>query len=196
MSEQSPPERRRRMRAEARRSVAAILDAAIQVLGERPQATVEDIAAAAGLSRQTVYAHFPTRDVLVAAVFRRMTDEVLAAMDAARLDEGPAPTALLRLLDVSWQTFDRYPPLPAPAAADDAELHEPIFGRLTRLIVRGQRAGEFDRDAAPGWLIAATIALGHAAWAEVTAGRLPAAEARAALRVAVLRLYGARPPAG
>ncbi|MFI7281388.1 TetR/AcrR family transcriptional regulator [Micromonospora chersina] len=195
MSDQSPPERRRRVRAEARRSVAAILDAAIRVLGERPQATMEDIAAAAGLSRQTVYAHFPSRDALVAAVFRRMTDEVLAALDAARLDEGPAAAALLRLLDVSWRTVDRYPPLPAPAA-DDAELHEPIFGRLTRLIVRGQRAGEFDPDAAPGWLIAATIALGHAAWAEVTAGRLPAAEARAALRVAVLRLYGARPPAG
>ncbi|MGW9194133.1 TetR/AcrR family transcriptional regulator [Micromonospora chersina] len=195
MSEQSPPERRRRVRAEARRSVAAILDAAIRVLGERPQATMEDVAAAAGLSRQTVYAHFPSRDALVAAVFRRMTDEVLAALDAARLDEGPAAAALLRLLDVSWRTVDRYPPLPAPAA-DDAELHEPIFGRLTRLIVRGQRAGEFDPDAAPGWLIAATIALGHAAWAEVTAGRLPATEARAALRVAVLRLYGARPPAG
>ncbi|MFD2762981.1 TetR/AcrR family transcriptional regulator [Micromonospora eburnea] len=193
MSESSPPERRRRVRAEARRNVAAILDAAIQVLGQRPQATMDDIAAAAGLSRQTVYAHFPSRDALVTAVFRRMTDEVLAGLDAARLDEGPAPAALRRLLEVSWRTFDRYPPLPAPTGAADVELHQPVHDRLTRLILRGQRAGEFDRDAAPGWLVAATIALGHAAWAEVVAGRMPADQAVAAVQASVLRVYGAEP---
>lgn len=194
MSEQSSPERRRRVRAEARRSISAILDAAIQVLGERPQATVEDIAAAAGLSRQTVYAHFPSRDALVAAVFQRMTDEVLAAMDAANLDEGPAPAALLRLLEVSWRTFDRYPPLPAPPDSANVELHQPVFDRLTRLIQRGQRAGEFDREASPEWLIAATVALGHSAWEEVATGRMSPEEAAAAVRTSVLRVYGAEPP--
>lgn len=194
MSEQTSPERRRRVRAEARRSIAAILDAAIQVLGERPQATMEDIAAVAGVSRQTVYAHFPSRDALVTAVYQRMTDEVLAAMDAAHLDEGPAPAALLRLLEVSWRTFDRYPPLPPPPGSADAELHQPIHDRLTRLIVRGQRAGEFDPEASPEWLFAATVALGHTAWAEVTAGRMSAAEAAAAVQASILRVYGAKPP--
>ncbi|SBT44815.1 transcriptional regulator, TetR family [Micromonospora narathiwatensis] len=156
---------------------------------------MDDIAAAAGLSRQTVYAHFPSRDALVTAVFQRLTDEVLAGLDAARLDEGPASAALRRLLDVSWQTFDRYPALPAPAGSADVDLHQPVIDRLTRLILRGQRAGEFDRYAAPGWLIAATIALGHAAWAEVVAGRMPAAEAAAAVRASVLRVYGVEPPA-
>jgi AcrR family transcriptional regulator len=173
---------------------AGILDAAVQVLGERPQATMEDIAAAAGLSRQTVYAHFSSRDALVTAVYRRMTDEVLAAMDAAKLDEGPAPAALLRLLEVSWRTVDRYPPLPAPPGAADVELHQPVHDRLIRLIIRGQRAGEFDPEASPDWLFAATIALGHAGWAEVTAGRMPADEAAAAVQAGVLRVYGATPP--
>ncbi|MCW3842023.1 TetR/AcrR family transcriptional regulator [Micromonospora yasonensis] len=194
MSEQNFPERRRRVRAEARRSVSAILDAAVQVLRERPQATVEDIATAAGLSRQTVYAHFPSRDALVAAVYQRMTDEVLAALDEARLDEGPAPEALLRLLRVSWGAFDRYPALPPPPGAADVELHQPIFDRLTRLIVRGQRAGEFDPDAAPGWLFAATVALGHAGWAEVAAGRMSAADAADAVQAGILRVYGAKQP--
>lgn len=174
--------------------MSAILDAAIRVLGERPLATMEEIAAAAGLSRQTVYAHFPARDALVVAVFQRMTDETLAAMDAANLDEGPAPAALLRLVDVSWRTFDRYPPLPAPPDSANVELHRPIFERLTRLIRRGQRAGEFDGEASPDWLIAATVALGHAAWEEVAAGRMPAEEAAAAVRTSVLRVYGAEPP--
>lgn len=182
------------MRAEARRSISAILDAAIQVFGERPQATMEDIAAAAGLSRQTVYAHFPSREALITAVFQRMTDETLAAIDAANLDEGPAAAALLRLLDASWRTFDRYPALPAPPASADVELHRPVHARLARLIQRGQRSGEFDREAAADWLIAATIALGHAAWAEVTAGRMTADEAAATVQTSILRVYGAEPP--
>lgn len=155
---------------------------------------MEEIAAAAGLSRQTVYAHFPSREALVMAVFQRMSDEAIDAIDAANLDEGPAPAALLRLLDASWRTFDRYPSLPAAPAEADVDLHQPVFDRLTRLIQRGQRAGEFDRDASPGWLIAATVVLGHAGWAEVTAGRMSTADAAAAVRTSVLRVYGAEPP--
>ncbi|SCL30879.1 transcriptional regulator, TetR family [Micromonospora rhizosphaerae] len=194
MSEQTSPERRRRVRAEARRSVSAILDAAIRVLGERPQASMEEIAAAAGLSRQTVYAHFPSRDALVAAVFQRMTDDAIAAMDAADLDEGPAPAALLRLLDAGWRTIQRFPMLQVDTGSADPDLHGPVVDRLLRLIERGQRSGEFDAQASPGWLIAATIALGHAAGAEAAAGRMSADDAAAALRASILRVYGARPP--
>lgn len=156
---------------------------------------MEDIATAAGLSRQTVYAHFPSRDALITAVYRRMADEVLAALDEARLDDGPAPEALLRLLRVSWGAFDRYPTLPPPPGAADVELHRPISDQLDRLIRRGQRAGEFDPDAVPGWLFAATVALGHAGWAEVVAGRMSAADAAAAVQAGILRVYGVKPPA-
>ncbi|HEY5985230.1 MAG TPA: helix-turn-helix domain-containing protein, partial [Streptosporangiaceae bacterium] len=60
--------RRRRQRSDARQSVAAVLDAAIRTLGERPGASMDEIARAAGVSRQTVYAHFPSRDTLIDAV--------------------------------------------------------------------------------------------------------------------------------
>ena len=173
--------------------MSAILDAAIRLLRERPQATMEEIAAAAGLSRQTVYAHFPSREALVAAVLQRLTDDAVAAMDAANLDEGPAPAALLRLLDAGWRTVQRFPLLEAGAGPADPELHGPVFDRLAHLIHRGQQVGEFDPEASPGWLMAATIALGHAAADEVTAGRMSADDAATALRASILRVYGARP---
>ncbi|MEV4493458.1 TetR family transcriptional regulator [Micromonospora coxensis] len=186
--------RQRRMRAEGRRSVAAILDAALRVLGDRPQASMDEVAAAAGVSRQTVYAHFPSRDALLGAVAHRLTDEAVAAMDAADLDQGPAAAALLRVVELSWSIFDRFPLLSAvpEAAADD--LHRPVFDRLERLVRRGQQTGEFDPDLSPDWLIAATVALGHAAGTEAAAGRTPAADALAALRTSVLRVYGVRTP--
>lgn len=180
----------RRRRADAERSVTAILDAAVAVLGRRGDASVEEIAAAAGVSRQTVYAHFPSREALVAAVITLVTGKVVAALDAAKLDEGPAAAAVLRLLDTSWAVFERYPLQLEPVDQDSAEQHEPIFERLEPLIRRGQAAGEFDRDRPVAWLLAAVIALAHAAGTEVGAGRLAATEALVELRRSVLAVLG------
>ncbi|MGH3112703.1 MAG: TetR/AcrR family transcriptional regulator, partial [Gaiellaceae bacterium] len=87
MTESGPLPRRRR-RADAERSIAAILDAAIEVLSERPAASVEEIAGAAGVARQTVYAHYPSREALLQAVVDRALAETVAAIDAAEPDEG------------------------------------------------------------------------------------------------------------
>jgi AcrR family transcriptional regulator len=175
--------------------VAAILAAATRVLGERPQATIEDIAAAAGVSRQTVYAHYSSRDALLKAVINLITEEVVAAMDAADLDNGPAAAAILRLVDLSWRTFERYPlllTLDAPTSRqEDRELHGPVLDRLERLVRRGQDVGEFDRRLPPGWLLAAVLALGHAAGEEVGSGRMSPAQARLAARQSILRVLGA-----
>lgn len=189
----------RRRRADAERSRAAILDAATRLLGERPDAGVEAIAGAAGVTRQTVYAHFPSRADLIAAVVGQLTEQTVTALDAADLDEGPATAAVLRLLDVSWQTFDRYPVLlqlgsDPVTPQQDHDRHTPVTQRLTRLIRRGQQVGEFDPRLAPLWLVAAIIALGHAAGAEVAAGRMSSRRAAAALRTSVLRVLGATDP--
>ena len=80
--------RRRRRRADADRSAAAVLDAAVEVLGQHPDASVDHVAAAAGLARQTVYAHYPSRRALLAAVVDRITADAVAALDAADLDSG------------------------------------------------------------------------------------------------------------
>jgi len=168
----------------------------VTVIGQRPDAGLEEIAAAAGVSRQTVYAHYPSRQVLLAAVVDRITSEVVAAIDTADLAAGPATPALLRWLDVSWQIIDRYPLLlHSSIAVGDAEQsrrdHEPITDRLQRLIARGLHSGEFATDLPIDWLLTATVALGHAAGDEVAGGRMTSAEAAAVLRRSVLLLFGA-----
>lgn len=194
MSEKNGDRPRRRRRSDADRSAAAVLGAAVRVLGQRPDASVEEIAAAAGVARQTVYAHYPSRQALLSAVIDQITDDVVAAIDAADIDAGPATAALLRWLDTSWHLLERYPLLLHPSVTtidpqESYERHVPIIDRLQRLIRRGQDTGEFEPGLSPAWLLAATMALGHAAGDEVATGRMTSAQAGKALRESVLRLY-------
>lgn len=185
----------RKRRVDAERSRAAILDAAVQVLNTDPEASVEAVAAGAGVTRQTVYAHFPSREHLLAAVLDHLTDEAVAAMDAADLDTGPAADALLRLIDAAHRTSGRYPVLlrklnSLPASPhSDHERHEPVADRLKRIIKRGQETGEFDSTLSPDWLVAVTVKLGHAAGEEADAGRMSDTEATEALRTSLLRVF-------
>lgn len=82
-------------RVDARRNLEAILDAARRVLPERPDASMQDIAAEAGVHRATVHRHFPSRDDLVAAVRARAMGSAIEA--CARAADAPAERAVERV---------------------------------------------------------------------------------------------------
>ena len=183
-----------RRRSDARRSIDAILNAARTVLGERPEASMEEIATTAGVTRQTVYAHFPSRDALIAALLHSAGAETIAAMDAARLDTVPPADALRQYLDIGWELIRRNPYLLAPAldrnppGSDDS--HQAGTSRLEQIIRRGQLIGDFDRTLPATWLAAAIIGLFRAAAEQVAAGRLTASKAATLLLDSTLRLCG------
>ena len=57
-----------------------ILDVALEVLGQNPDAAMGDIASAAGVVRRTVYGHFPTRTDLVWTLTQRAVNEMTAVL--------------------------------------------------------------------------------------------------------------------
>lgn len=157
---------------------------------------MEEIAEAAGLSRQTVYAHFPSRDVLIAAVINAERAEGLEAVDAAHLDSLAPVDALRRFLAISWEIVERCPLTLDPILArtpgpDGGDPHRPVTALLERIIRRGQHSGDFGSTLPAGWLAAATIGLGHKAAEQVAASKQSIATAKNILDTSVLTLYGA-----
>jgi TetR/AcrR family transcriptional regulator, mexCD-oprJ operon repressor len=155
-----------------------VLRSAAALLTRKSTATMDEVAKAAGISRATLHRHFAGRDVLVRALETLGIAECEAALDAARLDEGPASDAVHRLVREL-----------EPAAALLAFLYSEnqlfegeeqnkgwsrIDERMTALFRRGQQGGEFRIDLTPAWLTEALYGLlASGAWA-VSEGRVAA----------------------
>jgi TetR/AcrR family transcriptional repressor of lfrA len=79
------------------RTRQAILDAAVEVLARNPSASLGDVAVAADVGRTTLHRYFPERSDLIAALQELADQRLDKATARARLDDGPAVTALQRL---------------------------------------------------------------------------------------------------
>jgi AcrR family transcriptional regulator len=190
-SHQTAEGARPRRRADAERSIARILDAAVDALGDNQEASMAEIARRAGVVRATIYVHFPTRETLLEAVTERALAETAAAIAEAEPERGEPADALARVVGATWRKLGRYHALVAINTGTQApeELrhrHGPVLGRLLPLVERGQAEGAFRADVPAGWHLSMLLALIHAASAELRAGRVPTDEAEAALVATVL----------
>jgi AcrR family transcriptional regulator len=72
----------RRPRADAERNRARLLDAARAAFASgREPVTLEQIARACGVGIGTLYRHFPTREALVEALYRKELADLCASVD-------------------------------------------------------------------------------------------------------------------
>ncbi len=156
----------RRVRADARRNVDALLGAAKAVfLDSGVDAPVRAVADRAGVGIGTVYRHFPTRADLIAAVFRHEVDacaDAAAALAAAR-----EPADALRRWVGRYVDFLRA----KRGLAAALQSGDPAYGSLPDYFVTRLRpalaglldaaaaAGAVRRDVDPGDLLWAVASL-------------------------------------
>ena len=164
------------------------------MLERRGQASISAVAKQAGVSRVTVYAHFPTWEALLEAAVERAVRQTMTALQATSPEDGPAPEALERMLAAAWRHLARYQAM-AQAVAEQlspeavTRTHQAAHQTIGALLRRGQADGSFRTDLPADWLITACIALIHACAAEVRAGRIGETEAEQSLARTVRDLF-------
>jgi AcrR family transcriptional regulator len=155
-------------RATAERNAGAILDATERLLAKRAALSIVAIAAEAGVSRPTLYAHFKTMSDIVEAAVERSVIASLEAFAAAQPESGPADEALARMVAASWTQLARFDAL-ARAASEHMSAgalhrtHATMMAPLADVIERGRRDGVFRTDLPADWLLTTYFALIHGA---------------------------------
>jgi AcrR family transcriptional regulator len=145
----------RALRADAERSVRAILDAAERVLAEDAGASMEQIAEAAGLTRITVHRRFANRQALLEALSVSAMQQLLDAIEEARPNSAPALVAMYRVtanvlrVKSAWRfTLTHNSSLSEAAAA----LWADIDANTVELLASAQREGLLAQATDLAWM--------------------------------------------
>jgi len=154
----------RKPRADGQRNRERLLEVAKAAFAEAgPDINLDEIARRAGVGIGTLYRHFPTRDAIVEAVYRR---EVAQLADAATrlLDERPPAAALhewMRLFVDYIATKKVIASALGSIAGGVSELYAASGVRINAatglLVTRAAAAGEIRADADPADILRALV---------------------------------------
>jgi len=160
----------RKPRADAVRNRERLLEAAADIFSAGgPDASLEAVAKRAGVGIGTLYRHFPTREVLFEAVYRREVDQLseLAERLANEVEVEPVE-ALRRWLHANVRLVATKKGMVAAlalAAHRPSELHAYSADRLTKavgsLLDRAAKAGEIRADITPEDLLRALVGMSY-----------------------------------
>jgi AcrR family transcriptional regulator len=134
--------------------VRTILEAAERVYSVNPAASIEEVAAAAGVARTTVHRRFASREALLDALTEWAKEQFQAAIDAARPESTPPMIALYQVaanvlrVKGSWR-FAMGRATPNLAAV--ARVHADAVTRCDDLFRRAKAAGLLREDVEPEW---------------------------------------------
>lgn len=159
----------RKPRADSIRNRELLIEAATQVFGAGAgQASLEAVARQAGVGIGTLYRHFPTREALFEAVYRREVDHLGELAERLAQEEAPVEAlrqwlhANVRLVATKKGMVEAL----QLVATGSSELKAYSFARLTGalglLLERGIAAGELRADVTAEDLLRALVGIFYA----------------------------------
>ncbi|MEV1007941.1 helix-turn-helix domain-containing protein [Streptomyces sp. NPDC049881] len=185
----------RPLRADAERSVRAVLEAAERVLAEDPGASMEQIAAAAGVARTTIHRRFANRQALIEALASSAARQLVQAVEDGRPDTAPPLVAMHRITANVLQVKSAWAfalEQSADAGGEAAALHEAIARRCVAVLERARADKLIDEAADLDWVRRVYYALIGESLRDAAAGADPDA---LAARIIDTLLRGAAPRA-
>lgn len=158
----------RKPRADAQRNRERILEVAKQAFTVAgANASLDDIAKQAGVGPGTLYRHFPTRDDLLAAVYRTEVERLAAAQQ--RFSATMPPIEALRAWMLLFIDYIAAKHIIAPAlhtlVGGPSRLFEGsrplIQGAIDALVKHAIQSGDIRKDVVPFDLLRALIGVSH-----------------------------------
>ena len=121
---------------------------------------MNDVAAAAGVARATLYRYFPSRALLLDSLAEVAAADAAERLAASRVEEVPPQEALSRAIRALVDVGDPFVVLARERVRPDAELYErALAAPLRRVIERGQQDGVVRDDVASAWLTDSLVGL-------------------------------------
>jgi AcrR family transcriptional regulator len=134
------------LRSDAAQNVRRILDAGREVLRENPQASVEDVARAAGLGVATLYRRFPTREDLLRGVVWDIFDTEMVPV-LARAEDAEDPRDGIRIaFEEGLRTASRNG---IPVGITLEIIQSSFIDPVSRMVRRAQKQGLMRADLDP-----------------------------------------------
>lgn len=165
-----PPAAARKPRADAQRNRERLIEAAKAAFTETgPDVSLDEIARRAAVGIGTLYRHFPTRDALVGAVYRR---ELQTLADAATHLSATLPPAdalhqwmraMVDYIGTKKVVVAALDPASGGPQALYATSGTRITDTFTALVRRAADAGEIRADADPADLLRALVGVAYGA---------------------------------
>ena len=158
----------RKPRADAQRNRERILDVAhLAFTRDGADATLDDIARTAGIGPGTLYRHFPTREVLIEAVYRGEVEKLCAAGERFAANLPPLEALRAWMLLFIDHVADKSLILPAmdtvPGGSmrliEGARGH--IQGAFAAAVERAIRSGDLRADTEPSDFIRTLVGVFH-----------------------------------
>ena len=143
------------------RVAAAILDGAARIFAvQGEQASMNDVAEAAGVARATVYRYFPNRETLLDELARAAVSDVDARLASARIDEVAPEEGIARAVRALVDVGDSFVLLARERRRPEPERFEHrITQPLRGLFERGQASGDVRKDITSARLTESLIGL-------------------------------------
>lgn len=161
----------------------AIIEAAFRRWSADPAASLEEIAALAGVGRATLHRHFAGRDDLLEQLGLLARAEMEERANAACIGATSHTDALRRIMAAMIALGDRHWflarafPTQAGAGAGAAREERRMETRFLSVIGEAMAEGTFHPDCPLTWIATSFDHLIHAAWGEVREGRLTHSQA-------------------
>ncbi|MCP1309592.1 TetR/AcrR family transcriptional regulator [Paenibacillus tyrfis] len=154
----------------------AILDAATEILVEKPTASMNEIAEYAGIGIATLHRYVESREQLMLQLGLRAAQVVGETISRIPLDEESSETCISQLVEaliplgdkiyfLAHETSLNYNP---EMSAAEEKLKEPIHHMIQSL----QRKGHFRQDMSSEWILNVLYSLLFVTWQQVHEGNV------------------------